>query len=124
VIWTSSSHSADDVFKIYAAEKVEQGSPLVIGQHGGGIGTHLWAFYEEHQISISDAYLSWGWTEISQPKIKPLGQFKSKNSLGIQHAKKISSTKTIYKYMCTIKNKHKYHQTQNIKIIPKTVKWN
>ena len=88
VIWTSSSYNTDDIFKIYAAEKVEQGSPLVIGQHGGGIGTHLWAFYEEHQIFISDVYLSWGWTEISQPKIKPVGQLKCKYSLGVQHAEK------------------------------------
>ena len=81
VIFTSSSYSTDDVFKVYAAEKTEQGSPLVIGQHGGGIGTHLWAFYEEHQITISDSYLSWGWTEPSMPKVKPVGQLKKYSSL-------------------------------------------
>jgi putative transferase (TIGR04331 family) len=88
VIFTSSSFSADDFFKVYAAEKTEQGVPLVIGQHGGGIGTHLFSFYEDHQLAICDSYLSWGWTEISKPKVKPIGQFKAKYPLGIHHSKK------------------------------------
>ncbi len=88
IIFTSSSYSTDDVFKAYAAEKTEQGSPLVVGQHGGGIGTHLLAFYEEHQIAISDSYLSWGWTESSMPKVKPVGQLKGRRPLGINHSKK------------------------------------
>ena len=83
VIFTSSSYSSDDVFKVYAAEKTEQGVPLVIGQHGGGIGTHLWAFYEEHQLAICDRFLSWGWTEISKPKVKSIGQLKYKRPLKI-----------------------------------------
>jgi len=85
VIWTSGSYSTDDVFKVYTAEKVEQGSPFVIGQHGGGHGTHLWAFYEEHQISICDSYLSWGWTDESQPKVKAVGELKAKHPLGVEH---------------------------------------
>ena len=88
VIFTSSSYSTDDFFKVYAAEKTEQGVPLVIGQHGGGVGTQLWAFYEEHQLAICDSFLSWGWTEISEPKVKPIGQLKTKHPLGIQHSKK------------------------------------
>lgn len=88
VIFTSSSHSTDDFFKVYAAEKTEQGAPLVIGQHGGGIGTHLWAFYEDHERDICDSYLSWGWTEISKPKVQPIGQLKAKYPLGVQHSKK------------------------------------
>ena len=87
VIFTSSSYSTDDIFKYYAAEKTEQGSPLVSGQHGGGIGTHLFAFYEDHQIAICDTYLSWGWTEDSMPKVKSIGQLKSKQPLGVQHSK-------------------------------------
>ena len=88
IIFTSSSYSTDDVFKAYAAEKTEQGSPLVVGQHGGGIGTHLLAFYEEHQIAISDSYLSWGWTEPSMPKVNPVGQLKGRHPLGVNHSKK------------------------------------
>ena len=86
VIFTSNNYSTDDIFKYYAAEKTEQGSPLVTGQHGGGIGTHLFAFYEDHQIDICDTYLSWGWTEDSMPKVKSIGQLKSKQPLGVQHS--------------------------------------
>ena len=86
LIWTSNAHLGDDIFKAWAADKVERGAPLVIGQHGGHDGTGRWSFVEEHSIAISDRYLSWGWTEPGQPKIEPLGQLKSKRPLGIRHA--------------------------------------
>ena len=90
VIWTSNADNSDDLFKAYAAEKVEKGSPLVIGQHGGHYGIGLWSFSEDHQLAISDRYFSWGWTEQQQPKISPVGQFKRKRQLEIDHAKKKS----------------------------------
>lgn len=77
VIWTSNCEISDDVFKAWAAEKVEQGAPLVIGQHGGHYGTGRWSFSEEHDLAICDRYLSWGWTEPGQDKIRPIGQLKS-----------------------------------------------
>ena len=86
VIWTSNSESADDVFKAWAAEKVESGAPFVIGQHGGHYGTGLWSFEEEHEIAICDQYLSWGWSEPGQPKVTPIGQVKTKSPLGVMHA--------------------------------------
>ncbi len=86
LIWTSNSSSSDDVFKTWAAEKVEQGSPLVIGQHGGHYGVGRWLFLEDHETAISDCYLSWGWTEPGQPKIRRLGQFKTNLPLRVRHA--------------------------------------
>ena len=76
LIWTSNAYSHDDVFKTWAAEKVEQGSPLVIGQHGGHYGTGKFGFTEEHQLAISDAFLSWGWTE-DGARILPTGNLKT-----------------------------------------------
>lgn len=77
-IFTSNSYSNDDVFKAWAAEKVECGIPLVIGQHGGNYGMSLWNFTEEHQIAISDHFLTWGWsTPKEQNKIIPIGMFKA-----------------------------------------------
>jgi putative transferase (TIGR04331 family) len=84
-IFTSSSFIADDLFKFYLAKKKEEGSPLVIGQHGGGIGTHLFAFYEKHQLDICDLYLSWGWTDNSKKNIKPTGILKYSKPLGVNH---------------------------------------
>ena len=77
LIWTSNSYSSDDIFKIWAAEQNNSGIPIVIGQHGGGIGTHLFAFYEQHQIQISESYLSWGWEDSSFSNIKPIGILKT-----------------------------------------------
>jgi putative transferase (TIGR04331 family) len=82
MIWTSNSHISNDVFKAWSAEKTECGSPLVIGQHGGHYGIGLWSFNEDHELSISDYYLSWGWFESGRPKIKPVGQLKSRLPLG------------------------------------------
>lgn len=75
-IFTSNSFNADDVFKCWAAGKVEIGAPLVIGQHGGNYGMALWGFTEDHQIAIADRYLTWGWSEPNQSKITPVGNFK------------------------------------------------
>lgn len=86
LIWTSNSFSEDDVFKAWAAEKVECGSPLVVGQHGGHYGVGRWSFFEDHETTISDCYLTWGWAEPGKPKIKPVGQLKVKRPLGVQHA--------------------------------------
>ena len=87
-IFTSSSYHADDLFKLYAAKKTQQGTPLIIGQHGGGIGTHLFGFYEKHQLDISDLYFSWGWIDKSRPNIKSIGLIKGKKSAFIKHENK------------------------------------
>lgn len=76
LIFTSSSYSADDVFKAWAAGKVELGSPFIIGQHGGNDGVALWSFTENHQISISDYLISWGWSLPAYEKVIPIGNLK------------------------------------------------
>lgn len=63
VIFTSASYNADDVFKAWAGLRVEGGTPLVIGQHGGNLGSALWSSSEDHEIAISDRYLTWGWSD-------------------------------------------------------------
>ncbi len=85
VILTSNSYSTDDTFKAWAAEKVEQGAPLVIGQHGGLYGVGRWLFQEEHEVSISDRYMSWGWSDLAEPKVKPVGQLQAQQPLGVRH---------------------------------------
>ena len=86
VIWTGVAENYDDIFKMWAADKVERGSPLVIGQHGGSYGMLRWSFPEDHEIAICDRYLSWGWSDPGKPKVKPVGQLKAKKPLGVRHA--------------------------------------
>ncbi len=75
-IFTSNSFSGEDVFKAWAAQKVESGTPLVIGQHGGNYGMALWGFTEDHQIAIADHFLTWGWNEPASSNVTPVGNIK------------------------------------------------
>ena len=86
-IFASNGIQTLDLFKAWVAKKSENGSRLIIGQHGGYYGIGLWSFLEEHEISISDRYLSWGWSEPEQPKVHPVGQIKSFKPIGVDHAK-------------------------------------
>lgn len=75
-IFTSNSFDNDDVFKVWAGNKVQSGVPLVIGQHGGHYGIGLWNSNEDHQIAIADRYLTWGWKAPEQLKTVPAVNFK------------------------------------------------
>jgi putative transferase (TIGR04331 family) len=86
-IWTSNSAISDDVFKAWASDKQEQGSPLIIGQHGGHYGIGRWMFVEDHELAISDFFLSWGWSSRENHKVVPVGQLKSRRPLGVQHSR-------------------------------------
>ena len=78
-IFTGSAFIDDEVFKAWTAEKTENGTPFIIGQHGGRFGMTPFAFYEDHQIDISDKFLSWGWGNSRISKIKPFGNIKLLN---------------------------------------------
>jgi len=76
LIFTSNSYISDDVFKAWAAEKIDAGTPFVGGQHGGVFGVARWLFEEDHQVAISDSWLSWGWEDENIPQVKPVGNLK------------------------------------------------
>jgi putative transferase (TIGR04331 family) len=86
LIFTSNSAWTDDVFKAYAGERVSAGSPLILGQHGGHLGTGRWSFVEDHEVAISDRYLSWGWSDSGRPNIVPTCQLKARRPLGVRHS--------------------------------------
>jgi putative transferase (TIGR04331 family) len=75
-IFTSNSWAEDDVFKAWAAAKVERGSMLLIGQHGGNYGMARWSFVEDHQIAVADRFLTWGWEKSGRKNVIPIGNFK------------------------------------------------
>jgi len=75
-IFTSNSWLDDDFFKIWAAKKIDQGTQLIIGQHGGSYGVAKFNFGEDHQIAISDKFITWGWLHPKQSKVIPVGNFK------------------------------------------------
>lgn len=87
-ILTSNSHIGNDSFKEWAASKVEKGSLLFIGQHGGHYGIGKWNFNEDHEIAICDKYLTWGWNDKNTSKIIPVGQLSFKPFKKNDHSKK------------------------------------
>lgn len=73
IIFTAVGHVYDDVVKLYIADKLEKGSGLVIGQHGGG-SFHAINFQTEHELTICDLYLSPGNGNTWHPKVRDTGQ--------------------------------------------------
>ena len=73
LIFTSNALWYDDLVKAYAAQKIEDGSILVYGQHGGGYGIAKLNVDEEHEVCIADRYLSMGWVHNQNPKVVPMG---------------------------------------------------
>jgi putative transferase (TIGR04331 family) len=80
LIWTSNGLYTDEVFKIWSAKKTESGTPLLVGQHGGVYGIGLFSITVDHELKLSDYFLSWGsckWDlNINNEKIIPIGILK------------------------------------------------
>lgn len=60
-IFTSNNFDTDEIFKIWAASKVEKGTPYFTGQHGNNYGT-LSGSENWPELTTSDKFLTWGWT--------------------------------------------------------------
>jgi putative transferase (TIGR04331 family) len=74
-IFTSNNFDADEVFKLWAATRVELGSKYFTGQHGNNYGAHRYMFPAVEEI-ISDKFLTWGWTD-GLPQHTPAFLFKT-----------------------------------------------
>jgi putative transferase (TIGR04331 family) len=88
-IFTANRHLYDDAFNIWAAEMTEQGSKLVLAQHGGHFGTSRFpSFAERHELSVANRYLTWGWSSspicreafvLTQAGVKPRKRTRGTN---------------------------------------------
>lgn len=82
-IFTSNNFDTDEIFKIWTAQKVEEGYKYYIGQHGANYGTWI-----NHnclpELITPDKFISWGW-KTEEKKVLPayifttLGRKKRKN---------------------------------------------
>lgn len=79
----SGSIYADDYFKFYTARQVTENlSKLFIIQHGGHYGIGRLSCMLDHELMISDKFISWGWGEddnkiINLPSLKISNMIKS-----------------------------------------------
>lgn len=75
-IFTSNNFDTDEIFKVWAGSKVEQGVPYIIGQHGNNYGTARYCISEMECVATSDKFITWGWTA-GDPKHTPAFIFKT-----------------------------------------------
>jgi putative transferase (TIGR04331 family) len=75
-IFTSSNFDTDELFKGWAAAKVEKGTPYFAGQHGNNYGTHIFVDSSSWpEKCATDAFLSWGWSD-TMTRVMPAFNFK------------------------------------------------
>ena len=58
----SSATQSNDIWNILCAEKLKNGVKIINLQHGGGYGVQSFDNVEDYELSISDIFLSWGWS--------------------------------------------------------------
>jgi putative transferase (TIGR04331 family) len=75
-IVTANDFADNDAWKFWAANCVENGSKLIIAQHGGTYGSAHYLSTQNYEIKISDRYLTWGWKDISNSKVYPTSALK------------------------------------------------
>jgi len=75
-IVTANDFADNDSWKFWAANCVENGSKLIITQHGGTYGTAHYLSTQNYEIKISDRYLTWGWKDESNSKVYPAPAMK------------------------------------------------
>ena len=73
-----------DLNRLWIAEKTEIGVPLIIRQHGGAYGVCEFSTIEDHEQTIADYWLSWGWSSALRDNVIPAGHFKY-DSTKIKH---------------------------------------
>ena len=70
IIFSSGSLWYDTIFSYQVAKALENKAKLIYGQHGGAIGMSKYHWPEQHEIKISDYYLTWGWNDKNNSKVK------------------------------------------------------
>lgn len=71
-IFSSGTWHCDEAFKLWAAVSAENGTQLLGTQHGGNYGSLGHHPSEDHEITITDRYFSWGWEHPGQrAKVTP-----------------------------------------------------
>ena len=99
VIMTAGAHMSNEVFKLWTAKQLENGSVLIVSEHGGSLPASTGLF--DHEEKISDKKITWT-TPLSESQIQILPSrllhFKVKSSnelivlIGLEHPR--------YSYRC------------------------
>ncbi len=93
VILSTTILAKDNIFVRYCAKKKESGTKLIYCQHGGAYGQIKFSWAEDHEIRLSDKYLTWGWKDQNNQKIQNFGILKNINKF--KHKKNINKITNI-----------------------------
>ena len=64
-IFTSNSFHSAEIFKLWAANKIKDGSLYYVGQHGNNYGTSKF-LNPSIEEDTSDIFLTWGWSNVKK----------------------------------------------------------
>ncbi len=102
IILTANAVFRDTIFKIWTADQINKGSKLICRQHGGDYGINKPISHMDHEIDISDKFISWGWDDKNSSKvIKGPGMIINKKNI-----KKITEPKILLVSQCTSRYVH------------------
>ena len=90
LILSTRSLATDNIFVRYVAKKKEEGSKFIYAQHGGAYGHINFSWAEDHEIKISDTYLTWGWNKNDNKKVKPFYLIKDINNIKFKRSNRIN----------------------------------
>lgn len=83
LLYTANAHQSSIPFRHLMFAQKKKGTKIAVHQHGGGYGIDEMHFGEEHDISISDAFFTWGWYRSDLgSRIRPLPTAFPANSDG------------------------------------------
>jgi len=77
-IFTSNEFDTNEVFKIYTAQKTEEGIKYFVGQHGNNYGSSRNQLNPSNEEITADKFLTWGWVD-GLPQHTPAFIFKTVN---------------------------------------------
>lgn len=72
IIYSANALHSQLTFKLLAAEWRDHGTRLLYHQHGGGYGVDRFHTPEEFESRVADRYFTWGWSNVDNPKVKPV----------------------------------------------------
>ena len=70
IIFTSEAIWFDTKISYHVGKLVDKKTKLIIGQHGGAFGISKLHWPEKFEIGISDKFLSWGWNDKKEKKLR------------------------------------------------------
>ena len=86
-IYTCDSFEYDELFKLWSAEKVLNGTNFIIGQHGNNAGSNKFISPTIDE-EVSDRFITWGWDKKNE-KYKKGFIFKNLNISLNKNSKKL-----------------------------------